>query len=441
MRKIFVVAAREYRAAVQTKAFLIGLLMMPIMFGGSIFVQVLLRGRVDVTDKRIAVVDHSGQLLQTIQAAAQVRNETQIQEGTGADRRQVRPKYVIEPVQPETSDNVHTTLDLSNKVRKKEIMAFVVIGRDVLQPGGQGSAATSAVNYYSNSPTYDDVRQWLAGILNERIPQMRLQSANLDPGILRELTRRVGVSNLGLVEMDASGQIIEAKEANAGASFLVPFALMFLMFMVVMASAASLMNSVLEEKMQRIAEVLLGSIAPFQLMLGKLLGMVGVSLTMATVYLTGAYGALRYAGYTQYFPWHIVGWFVAFLALAVWMYGSIFIAIGAAVTDMKEAQSMMTPLMLIIILPMFVLQNVMREPNSSQSMFMSLVPIATPMLMIVRQAVPPGVPLWQPLLGITLVLITSFLCVFGAGRVFRVGILMQGKGGKLSDILRWAIRG
>lgn len=102
---------------------------------------------------------------------------------------------------------------------------------------------------------------------------------------------------------------------------------------------------------------------------------------------------------------------------------------------------MMTPVMLIIILPMFVLQNVMREPNSSQSMFMSLVPIATPMLMIVRQAVPPGVPLWQPVVGITLVIVTSFLFVFGAGRVFRVGILMQGKGGKLSDIIRWAIRG
>jgi ABC-2 type transport system permease protein len=414
--------------------------MMPLMFGGSIFVQVLLRGRVDVTDKRVAVVDYSGQLSQTIQAAAQIRNETQIQEGEGAERKQVRPKYVIESINPVGSDDARVTLDLSNKVRKREIMAFVVIGRGVLQPAAPGSAATN-INYYSNSPTYDDVRQWLTAVLNERIQQLRLQGANLDPGIVRELTRRVGVGNLGLVEMDPSGQIMAAKEANAGASFLVPFALMFLMFMVVMASAAPLMNSVLEEKMQRIAEVLLGSIAPFQLMLGKLLGMVAVSLTMATVYLAGAYAALDYAGYIQFFPWHIVGWFVGFLALAVWMYGSIFVAIGAAVTDIKEAQSMMTPLMLIMVLPMFVLQNVLREPNSSLSMMMSLIPVATPMLMIVRQAVPPGVPVWQPVLGITLVLVTSFLCVFGAGRVFRVGILMQGKGGKISDILRWAVRG
>src|SRR5215475_1987681 len=127
MRKTIVVALREYRAAVQTKAFLIGLLMMLLMFVESILVQVLLRGRFDVIDKRIAVVDYSGQLLQTIQAAAQVRNETQIQEGTGAERKQVRPKYVIESINPADSDDARATLDLSNKVRKREILAFVVI--------------------------------------------------------------------------------------------------------------------------------------------------------------------------------------------------------------------------------------------------------------------------------------------------------------------------
>src|SRR5215470_2474800 len=142
MRKVIVVAAREYRAAVQTKAFLIGLLMMPLMFGGSILVQTMLRGRVDVTDKRIAVVDYSGQLVQTIQAAAQVRNETQIQEGEGAERKQVRPKYVIESINPAGSDDARVTLDLSNKVRKREILAFVVIGRDALQPA-TGAAVTS----------------------------------------------------------------------------------------------------------------------------------------------------------------------------------------------------------------------------------------------------------------------------------------------------------
>ncbi len=216
---------------------------------------------------------------------------------------------------------------------------------------------------------------------------------------------------------------------------------MMLMFMVVMGSAAPLMNSVLEEKMHRIAEVLLSSIPPFQLMLGKLLGTVAVALTTGGVYLLGAYLALKRAGYVQYFPWDQVCWFVAFLALAVLMFGSIFIAIGASVTDMKEAQSMMTPVMLLLISPMFVWFNVVREPNSTMALAMSLIPPMTPMLMIVRQTVPPGVPIWQPLSGIVLVLTATTLCVFAAGRIFRVGMLMQGKGAKVSEMLRWAIRG
>jgi ABC-2 type transport system permease protein len=208
-----------------------------------------------------------------------------------------------------------------------------------------------------------------------------------------------------------------------------------------MGSAAPLMNSVLEEKMQRIAEVLLGSIPPFQLMLGKLLGSVAVSLTTATVYLVGTYAALERAGYAQYFPWHLIWWFVVFQALAVLMFGSIFIAIGAAVTDLKEAQSMMTPVMLLLIAPMFVWFNVVREPNSTIALAMSLFPPITPMLMIVRQAVPPGVPVWQPLVAITLVITATMVCVFAAGRIFRVGMLMQGKGAKVSEMIRWAIRG
>jgi ABC-2 type transport system permease protein len=276
--------------------------------------------------------------------------------------------------------------------------------------------------------------------VNERIQQMRLQAAALDAGIVREATRRVLVRNLSLVKADAAGNPIQAEQTNLAANIFVPIGLMMLMFMVVMSSA-TLMNSVLEEKMQRIAEVLLSSIPPFQLMLGKLLGTVAVALTTGSVYLLGAYLALRRAGYVQYFPWDQVWWFIAFLSLAVLMFGSIFIAIGASVTDMKEAQSMMTPVMLLLVSPMFVWFNVVREPNSTLALVMSLIPPLTPMLMPVRQSVPPGVPIWQPLSGIVLVLAATLICVFAAGRIFRGGMLMQGKGAKVSEMVRWAIRG
>jgi ABC-2 type transport system permease protein len=439
MRKTIVVALRDYKTAVKTKAFLIGLLMMPLMFGGGILVQIVFRNNNDIRDKRVAVVDYTGQLFDGLDRATNIRNQTLIYEGEGTARKQIQPRYIMEKVDPGANDAAHMSLALSDRVRKKEIFAFVIIDRTALEPGG--GPIRSVVNYHSESPTYDQIQQWIAGPLNERIQQIRLQASNLDAKVVREATQRVLVSNLGLVNADAAGNPIQAEQSNLAANIFVPIGLMTLMFMVVMGSATPLMNSVLEEKTQRIAEVLLSSIPPFQLMLGKLLGTVAVALTTGSLYLLGAYLALKRAGYVQYFPWDQVWWFVAFLALSVLMFGSIFIAIGASVTDMKEAQSMMTPVMLLLVSPMFVWFNVVREPNSTMALVLSLIPPLTPMLMIVRQSVPPGVPIWQPLSGIVLVLAGTLICVFAAGRIFRVGMLMQGKGAKMSEMVRWAVRG
>jgi ABC-2 type transport system permease protein len=439
MRKTLIVALREYLVSVRTKAFVIGLLMMPLMMGGSFVVSALLQGRVDTKDKRIAVADYTGRLFDGLNAAARQRNEVAIFTGEGAARKQTLPRFVLEKVETGGVDMPRLSLQLSDRIRKGELMAFVLIGPNVIDPAKDPGQAT--LNYYSNTPTYNDVLGWISGVLNEQIQQVRLVGAAFDPKVVRQLTQRVPVGNLGLVKLDEAGNISSAVETNQLANFLVPFAMMFLMFMVIMATTTPLLNSTLEEKSQRIAEVLLASIPPFELMVGKLIGIMGVSLTMATVYLLGAYAGLTRAGYAQFFPWQSVWWFVGFLSLAVLMYGSIFIAIGAAVSDMKEAQSMMTPVMLLVVSPMFVLQNVIREPGSTLSLVMSLFPPATPMLMIIRQTVPPGIPLWQPVLGVVLVLLTSLACVFVAGRIFRVGILMQGKGAKISEMFRWALRG
>lgn len=439
MRRMIVVAVREYQAAVKTKAFIVSLVLMPVMMGGSIVVQILMRDKVDIKDKRIAVLDYSGQLFDAATAAAQARNEKEIFGGEGAARQQVKPRFLLEKAEASRADAAETRLALSERVRKDEIMAFVVIGPDVVKPGDDPSRA--AIDYHSNSPTYDDIQNWIAAPLNERIQQLRLQAANLDAKVVTEATRRIPVGNLGLVSRDKAGNITKAEQTNKIANVIVPLGLMMLMFMVVMIGASPLVQSVLEEKTLRIAEVLLGSIPPFQLMMGKLLGMVGVSLTIATVYLAGMFYALWQADYGQFFPAQVVGWFAFFQALAVLMYGAIFIAIGAAVSDQKEAQNLMTPVMLLVVAPMFVWINVVREPSASLSLALSLFPPATPMLMVMRQAIPPGIPIWQPLLGAALVILATFLCVFAAGRIFRVGILMQGKGAKVGEMMRWVFRG
>src|SRR5262245_11499970 len=193
--------------------------------------------------------------------------------------------------------------------------------------------------------------------------------------------------------------------------------------------------------MGRSAEVLLGSVATILFMGGILIGTVGVSLTIVTVYMSAGYLALWRAGYADFFPARVLPWFFLYQGLAILMYGSIFGAIGAAVTDAQEAQSCLMPVMVLTMAPMFVFMNVMKEPGSTLALIFSLFPPATPMLMLLRQAIPPGVPTWQPLVGVGLVLLTTIVCVFAAGRIFRLGLLMHGKGADLRQMARWVFRG
>lgn len=438
MRKTMIVAIREYNEAVKTKAFIIGLLAMPVLMGGGIAVQFLLRDKVDTKDKRVVIVDHSGVVADALVQAANARNEMQIFRGEGDERKQVAPRFVIERVEPE-GDPLKQSLALSDRVRTKDMFAFLVVEKDLVE--ATDPSAAPRINYHSESPTDDAFLDWVYGPLGDRVRELRLAKANVDLNVVRDAIRSPGVANLGLVSVDASGNIKPAERTNRLANFLVPMAAMMLMLMVTMIGASPLVQSTIEEKMQRIVEVLLGSITPFELMLGKLLGMVGVSLTMGAVYLAGGYASLKAAGFVEFFPTHLLVWFIVFQALAVLMYGSLFIAIGAAVTDLKESQSMMLPVTLLVMAPMFVWGNVLKEPNATFAVVTSLFPPATPMLMILRQSIPPGVPAWQPALGVGLVLLTTLLLVWAAGRIFRVGVLMQGRGAKFGEMLRWVARG
>ena len=449
MRKVLTIAGRDYRAAVFSKAFLISLVALPVLWGGSAAAQIFLKDKVDTTDRRVAIVDRTGKLFPLIAAAAEQRNSAEIFNGNGTERKQVKPRFVIETISPvEIGEPPQSTLKLSDRVRKEELLAFVEITADLLEPdsGPTSAIATPAmpspkIAYYSNSPTYSDFSNWLKGVLNNHIQEIRLGQAGLDRDLVRRASRPETIEGLGLVSLDKDGTITEADKVNMAASFLVPIGMMMLMFIGVMVGSTPLLQSVLEEKMGRIAEVLLGSATPVQLMLGKLVGTVGVSLTIMAIYMTAGYVALWNAGYADLFPTHLLLWFVLFLVLSVVMNGALFAAIGAAVTDAQEAQSLLMPAMVITMAPMFVFTNVIKEPNSTFSIIASLFPPATPMLMILRQSVPPGVPLWQPILGIVLVLATTIACVWAAGRVFRVGILAQGKGASFRQIFRWILQG
>jgi ABC-2 type transport system permease protein len=476
LHKTLVIALREYKAAVRTKSFIISLLVMPLMVGGSILLQLLLKDQVSTAPKHFALVDRTPgqQLAPWLLDAVKYRNENEIFDPRS--HKQTKPAYDINVISPSTDipDAIaQQRLELSRRVQHKEIDGFVEIGSHVLSiekgkgiqkdEGGRMKDETEpavpsdssfiphpsslpsdalVIRYQSDSPTAMDLHKWVEQVLNKGIEEKRAQTLGLPPGKLGAVIQPVPLLPKGLSTVDPqTGAIMDGRDDNPIVSIFMPAALMIMMFMMVLLGSTPLMQGVVEEKMQRIAEVLLGSVQPFQLMMGKLVGMVGVSLTLAAVYLIGGYWAAHHYQIADAIPVPILIWFVVFQALAVLMYGSLFIAIGAACSDMRETQTMLWPVMLLASCPLFVWFQVVREPNSFFSQVISLFPFATPMLMILRQAVPPGIGWGQPVLGVLLVLCTTLLCVYAAGRIFRVGILMQGKGAHVSDLVRWVFRG
>jgi ABC-2 type transport system permease protein len=453
MRKVLVVALREYRAAVRTKAFLISLFLMPLLMGGSIGVQLLLHRMDDTKDKHFAVIDRTPDhtLFDELLKAAEKRNQNPPQ-NTGLSK-QLRGAFVLEFIEPSTDDDnavKQQRLDLSKRVEAGEFRGFLEIGAKVLEyddppkaVADKASDDAHSIRYQSNNPTFIEFSIWADKELNAAIEQHRFAEAQVNLDKVRAIQQQhVNLRVKALTRHnDRTGEIDDAPDESQIANILVPGVLIALMFLMIMIGATPAMQSVIEEKMQRIAEVLLGSVTPFQLMLGKLIGMVGVSLTVAAVYLIGAYIVAGHYGYTEYLAPQVLAWFLAYLVLAVLMFGSLFIAVGAAATDMKESQSLLLPIMLVACLPLFVLGAIIQEPNGTLATTMSFIPTATPMLMTARLAVPPGIPWWQPLLGVVGVLASTLGCVWAAGRIFRVGLLMQGKGARFADMIKWVARG
>ncbi len=456
MRKILIIARREYQALVRTKAFIISLVIMPVFMFGGIFIQQFLSGRIDIGEKKVVVLDGTQRMFPQLDALAKRRNATEVVDReTG---RTTRPTITLErgPSGPVTDE---MRLVLSERIHQNEIFAFVEIDADALRrsadspimktgpsaPANKEAHAAAdrspPVRVHMESIAYNEVGQWLSRAVNQVAMTLRLQDAGLDPSAVAGAISPINVEELGLYSRDAAGQLRKGDGGSRGLSFFLPFGLMLLLFLTVMVVGQPMISSVLEEKQQRIAEVLLGSASPFQIMMGKLVGNVGVALTIVAVYLTGGYFMAAHFGYADMLPLRLLGWFVAFDILACLLYGAMFIAIGAACTEIKEAQTLLTPVMILTVWPLMVWFTIVQEPLSSFATWTSLFPPATPMLMLLRMAASPMVPWWQPVLGILLVLLTTLAAVFAAGRVFRIGLLLQGKSPKLRELMGWIIRG
>jgi ABC-2 type transport system permease protein len=405
---------------------------------GAILVIPLFQGLRDTSDRRIAVVDRTGRVAAEIEEAAEKRNkETVHDQKTG---KKIAPAYLIETVAPDDADPSAQRLALSDRVRQKQLHAYLEIGADAVHPGDDPDA--SRIGYHCPGAALDDIRGWLRGAINPRLRDLRLADAGLTEEQVPDLFRWDQVEPMSLVSADEqTGKIKQARRHNEAEAVVGPMVLALVMYLMILMAALPMLNAVMEEKTQRIAEVLLGAAPPFALMAGKLLSALAVAMTGAAVYVALGITSGAYLGALAFVPWGVLPWFLLYLGPGIVMFAAMSAALGAACNDPKDAQNLTFPVILPAILPMFFLAPVIQDPRSPLATGLSLFPPFTPVLMLLRLGHPAGAPWWHGALGFVGLVLASLLAVWVAGRIFRVAILIQGGSPRFADLIRWAMKG
>jgi ABC-2 type transport system permease protein len=446
MNRTLLVAKRDYLAAVRSKPFLFGLILAPILGCSGFLVIGLMKVKPDLQPRRIAIVDRTGVSFSAIAEAAKEKNAKEMFDKKSGT--QLTPRYDFETVAPDDADPNAQRLQLSDRVRRHEIFAFLDIGRDALRPpkskddGEEKVPESSRVDYFSNAGAIDQTRAWISGPVSDGLRRVRLAQLGVDPSRFADALAPATVQNMSLIRRDeATGRIEKAHKSSETETFMVPFALVMLLMMIVLASAGPMLGGVAEDKMQRVYEMLLASATPFELIMGKVAAAVALSLTSSVLYLAGGLVVLSAMAQMGLAPLTLLPWFVIYLVADVMVLCGLGAALGAACASPNDAQHLAMLLFMPVLLPAFLLMVVMQQPNGALALATSFFPPFTPMLMLARQALPGGVPAWQPWVGLIGVLLWTFATTWAAARIFRVGILMQGKTASYSDLFRWAIRG
>jgi ABC-2 type transport system permease protein len=434
LNRILLIAKRDYLQIVQSKAYLVGLILLPLFVGGG-FLMASLMNRSAQKAQRVAIIDRTGvSASAVIQSWEESTRRAAASSGTGTRT----PRFEFEEVAPEP-DRAIQLLALSDRVRNGELFLIVEIPSSALAP--TGDSKQEPARYYSNSTGLDQALFALPGAVNDGLRRVRLAQLGVDKARVPEVLREVPLQFMNLFIKDpATGKIAQGEKRNPFQAAAVPFFLVYLLIMVVLVGSAPQLGAVAEDKMQRVFEMLLSSASSFELMAGKILAALGASLTTSTLYILGGLAVLAGMAMFGLAPLHMLPWFFVYLIADIAMLAAVAVAIGSACGTPQDAQHLAFVLFIPILVPMLMVTNIMQQPNGALATTMSFIPPFTPVVMLLRQALPTGVPWWQPWLGLVGVIVWAIAVVWAAGRVFRIGILSQGKTPKLAELARWALR-
>ena len=413
MKIVLAVIRREYLQRVRNRWFILSTAGIPLLMIAGMAIPIIMEARSDARERVIVIVDQTGALYDDVV------------EGLGES-------FEVERV-PYTQDVIQ---ELDERIAEGQIGGFLLLDDETM------SAGNAVFRGNENPGTVRRMRIQRAvvqSVLRSRLGETRSDEQGLDA-----LLSGGDIQYVNLVE---DGLADGEREAGMVAGFVGAF----MLYMVILLYGVQVMRAVLEEKTTRIVEIIISTVKPWQLMLGKILGVGAVGLTqlaiwmlclllLATVglpYLVVARPELlEVKELLDLLP--IGGGVVLFLAFFVtgyFLYSSLYAAVAAMCSSDEEAQQSQLPVTMLLIVPMMFLAPTMEDPNGPLATWLSFVPFFSPVLMFPRYI--GGAPLWQVGLSLVLVALTVVTVAWVAGRIYRVGILMQGKRPTLPELMRW----
>jgi ABC-2 type transport system permease protein len=439
MKNTIHVFLREYLERVRSKTFIILTVLMPLIFAALFAVPVLIMAKSSKT-QRLAIVDLDGRVAPILETRFKEKPEEEVinpseevekaRSGRGGGSNAfIADQYRLNIVPVAAGDESAARARLSEQIKKNELDAYLWIGKD--------SVDTGAVDYYARNLADMTGTANMQRYVSNAVTQVRLVNKGVPADQIQQLLKRV---ELRTVRVTEAGE----KEDKGVAGFILPFFFTMLLYMTLLLYGIAVMRSVIEEKTSRVFEVLLSSVRPIELMAGKILGVAAVGLTQYTVWAVmflasgGALGAMAIKadlGDISVSPLLMV-FFVTYFVLGYMLYSAMFAALGAAVNSEQEAQQLQMVVVWMLIVPIMLMNLVMRNPSSPVVVACSLFPFFTPILMFLRITVQQP-PAWQLALSIVLMVATTAGVMWICARIYRVGILMYGKRPTLPELIRW----
>ncbi len=461
MKKILYVAAREFVATVTTKGFIFGVLLTPTLV---VFMSFLIPRIANETPPKIegqvAISDPTGQIADTIEKNLvpeqflERRRKALLSRpgwpGNSQDDRKDKssagkdiaseltpsemPQISVKPLSSDAEIEHEKELlkvPLAQKQGSRSAcLAVIVVHPDATKPDPEGTAKPK-YDLFVRSRLDDRLIGDFHAVIQNAIGSARLRSTGLDAKTVEALTTVMRAETRAITP---GGEQKNSVVFNS----VLPIAFNILLLISVLTSGQYLLTTTIEEKSNRVVEVLLSAVSPMQLMTGKILGQMAIGLLILALYAGLGIAALTsFAMMGLLNPMLLIFLFLFFL-LAYLTIAAMMAAIGSAVSELRDAQGLMMPMMMVLMIPWLLMMPISRDPNSLLAIVLSFIPPISSFVVVLRMASSSPPPFWQIGAAIVVGIAGAYASLRFAAKVFRVGLLMFGKPPSIGTLIRWA---